>query len=470
MSNVVFSESGSDSNSTVLVQSSVLKLFTVAWVIAELFHIAGSSLGPLRLVGLIVGLKLLFNPGSARLLVLFAFINVVDYLAHLPSASNHYLMAFFVNVGILIAAIYCVLDNRKNNRPILAIDASQMFSIFSVAGRYLLLIMYFFGIYHKINTDFLDPSVSCASALWDAGLGKFGLAGATWGHYLAIYTTFVVEGLAIFFLFTPKWKYWGFAIGMPFHLFIGFTGFAFYMDFCTLCIALYILFLPKLYVERFDQFYNGFLQKLKLSPTQFGTGLIVLYIVYYIVGIKIGIRNPILHMPVFALYAIPFYLSFLLWSRNATFASIPDFFATRRHHAITLLVALFFINGVLPYVGLKTESSINMYSNLFTEGGKSNHLIHGPVYLFDYQNKLAKIIESNNEELNRYVGKNQYWVELELIDYLERHPDTTVTFQIGDQTFTHSPEAPYQSHYSNLERRLLEFKPVDFNQPKVCTH
>ena len=33
-----------------------------------------------------------------------------------------------------------------------------------LVARYLLAIMYFYGIFHKINTDFLNPQVSCAVA------------------------------------------------------------------------------------------------------------------------------------------------------------------------------------------------------------------------------------------------------------------------------------------------------------------
>ncbi len=44
-----------------------------------------------------------------------------------------------------------------------------------VVARALLAIMYFYGIFHKINTDFLDPRVSCAVALYMPLADGFGL-------------------------------------------------------------------------------------------------------------------------------------------------------------------------------------------------------------------------------------------------------------------------------------------------------
>jgi len=50
-----------------------------------------------------------------------------------------------------------------------------------------------------------------------------------------------------------------------------------------------------------------------------------------------------------------------------------------------------------PYLGLKTESPIAMFSNLHTEGGISNHLLFSqPPYLFDYQSKVVKVLDTNN--------------------------------------------------------------------------
>jgi len=58
--------------------------------------------------------------------------------------------------------------------------------------------------------------------------------------------------------------------------------------------------------------------------------------------------------------------------------------------------AVLFVSAA-PYLGLKTESPIAMFSNLHTEGGISNHLLFSqPPYLFDYQSKVVKVLDTNN--------------------------------------------------------------------------
>ena len=58
--------------------------------------------------------------------------------------------------------------------------------------------------------------------------------------------------------------------------------------------------------------------------------------------------------------------------------------------ATPLLVVL---NGMCPYLGLKTDSSFAMFSNLRTEPGFANHLVmpHGP-QPFGFQGDLVRLV------------------------------------------------------------------------------
>ena len=67
---------------------------------------------------------------------------------------------------------------------------------------------------------------------------------------------------------------------------------------------------------------------------------------------------------------------------------------------LLLLPLLVIINGISPYIGLKTQTSWSMFSNLRTEGGKTNHiLIRKPFYIADFQNDLVEIVESSDPAL-----------------------------------------------------------------------
>jgi NADH:ubiquinone oxidoreductase subunit 6 (subunit J) len=64
---------------------------------------------------------------------------------------------------------------------------------------------------------------------------------------------------------------------------------------------------------------------------------------------------------------------------------------TVRTPGLLLIPALLFANGLMPYLGLKTETSFAMYSNLRTEGGYSNHwLMPASLQVWDYQRDLSQ--------------------------------------------------------------------------------
>ncbi|MEM9249856.1 MAG: hypothetical protein AAGB05_14315 [Pseudomonadota bacterium] len=110
-------------------------------------------------------------------------------------------------------------------------DRDAVFDRIAAAGHWILPGMYFFGIYHRINADFLDPAVSCAVVLYEALFEGGTLANWTLGHYGAIYATFFVEKVAMIARFVPRLKVYGFLIGIPFHVIIGITGYAYYKGF-----------------------------------------------------------------------------------------------------------------------------------------------------------------------------------------------------------------------------------------------
>ena len=62
---------------------------------------------------------------------------------------------------------------------------------------------------------------------------------------------------------------------------------------------------------------------------------------------------------------------------------------------INLFSLLIFLFGFQNYLGLSTAGTFSMFSNIQTEGGKSNHLIlhNNPFEIFPYQKNLVHIIK-----------------------------------------------------------------------------
>jgi hypothetical protein len=150
--------------------------------------------------------------------------------------------------------------------------------------------------------------------------------------------------------------------------------------------------------------------------------------------------------------------------------------------ALVVLPVIFVINGFAPYIGLKTEATISMFSNLHTEGGQTNHIFFDrPPYLFDYQSKIVRILDAspefidwvnNHAQREPYADGQIYLVEFDFWDYLHKNPSTSVTYE--DESGIHRLErAEDVLHEHPLPwtlRKIFTFKPVDFVRPKICTH
>jgi hypothetical protein len=62
------------------------------------------------------------------------------------------------------------------------------------------------------------------------------------------------------------------------------------------------------------------------------------------------------------------------------------------------------INGMSPYIGLKTQGTFSMFSNLRTEGS-SNHLFLERIDLFRYQSDIVLISRSSHLRLARFADQ-----------------------------------------------------------------
>ena len=105
---------------------------------------------------LISAIFLFFKPQSSRLLFLLMLTSTISAIAQAPINSNHTIVRNFAILGYWFAFIYTALRGRS---------WTQIFTNFTVAGQGTLFVMYFWGVFHKINSDFLNPDTSCAVSL-----------------------------------------------------------------------------------------------------------------------------------------------------------------------------------------------------------------------------------------------------------------------------------------------------------------
>ena len=136
-----------------------------------------------------------------------------------------------------------------------------------------------------------------------------------------------------------------------------------------------------------------------------------------------------------------------------------------------------FANGFGPYLGLRTQTSFSMFSNLHTENGMSNHLIvPSGIQLTDWQYDMVEIIDSNDPDLISVRDQDLLVVYLDL--RRERSlddPNFWVTFRRNGRIETFDARRP-ETHsvllpFGPVARRYFFFRPVERDPERVrCKH
>ena len=145
-----------------------------------------------------------------------------------------------------------------------------------------------------------------------------------------------------------------------------------------------------------------------------------------------------------------------------------------RRHMIAQITDPLAIRKVLGHLGLRTEQSYAMFSNLLTEGGRSNHLLV-PAWdqPFGYQRDLVEVVESTNPRLQQVAQRRQRIAYFELRRTLSENPQDSVAF-VRDGVridLEHaSADAELSTPPSLLARKFLRFRPIDAEGRERCRH
>lgn len=462
-----------------------LTVFAPMWAVAMLFSLAdnpstfigrdGPTLFLVQWTAVFAAMALVIRPRLTWLLGLLAVALVLRYALLAPVASNNKTITLFMNVGILLVLAQAAWSQAEPRRDL-------VYARLRVIARGLLAVMYFYGIFHKINTDFLDPGVSCAVMLYAPLAKPFGLDTNLYGRYLAIYSTFIIEAIAIVALYWRRWFAVGLILALVFHYIIPISAYSWYMDFSCLVFALYALTMPP---EAQKDFYRSVAGPLRRVRCWFGNAALplaggLLVGAAWICAMIVATDYP--ERPLRMFYHSTF---IMVWAMFGAIAAVLMTRAALEHlphrggahprqplwlHAIPLAL---FVACASPYIGLKTESSINMFSNLHTEGGETNHLLFArPPYLFAYQDDVVEILDSSHPYLLHLRERGEHMVLYHLKDVLRRDREHWVTYRLNgivEEDVTHRSFPAFEQP-SLLERAFLVFKTVDVRRPKVCTH
>lgn len=412
-----------------------------------------------------LGVALFYFPLSRRLLLALLLCMAVDAWRQMPSLSNHTILKNTFLLALLLAGAWHAISGGRW-RDVLN-DAAPI-------GRAALLCMYIFGVFHKINTDFLNPEVSCAVALWQQMPALLAWIEAPWFHWLSIYGTLVIESVILLCLLFTRTRHAGIILGIGFHALLAMSGYAIYAAFSTLTITLHLLFLDRASAEQIvaSPMWRKLMVQLR-SPS----GLVVSSLWFISLAVLAWNQSfssiGVLWLPVIGVlcYAIARYGK----PKDEQIGSGAQRLFWSRQWWLNALSVLFFVSCLSPYLGLKTAQSMNMFANLRLEAGESNHLIFSrPPGPFDYLADTVEITASSDSTYLRYIQRNDLRLTYySLLDRLEREPQASVSFIRRHESLDHQNAASLQEEISAVlhprwVRNLFHFNPVDLTRPKPC--
>lgn len=453
-----------------------------------------------------------------------------------PDVANHVNFLIYLNLTLIVGMVYAWIKQAS---------ADDYYAMMRPILRASLLGVYFWAGFHKLNTDFLNPQVSCSSmmlyrildmvqsnllgipvmviviALALLGLWKglirpklkssklpkilllallscggillyaFGFA---YRDYVLlpdlilqanIYFVLAWELLGSLLLFVPRMQAPILLLSWLMHGFIAMIGF---VDFSALAGSLLFTFIPDCYLQLWQERSEISLGRRKIHRVQLYFGLNVMAglfsALYYLAYLEFDIK--VTAGAIFNLASVIFLWPILtqlftpknrpVWQGLSVLnSSMPKFMAV-------FLIGLCCF-GLMPYLGLRTAGTFSMFSNLRTEGPRSNHLLLGsnPLKRWGYQEDVVWILslppevvdmDPKNAELE---GSALPVVEFKkmIYDWTQAGQTVPVVFEYQGQTYD-SPnivqDPQWQTPRRNWEMYWMDFRVIEPENsgPNLC--
>ncbi len=444
------------------------RLFATTWAMAYLFH---HRFGPPRVKGHIDSLEvfvavacllLIAMPGSHRLLLLAAGAQVLAFVLQSPVASNHHTVVAFCNAALIVSLLA-----RWRKPDVLA----SAYALFRPAALASLVVLYFWGVFHKLNAGFFDLDVSCGAVLMRALESHVGIAPSHFSAGLAIASTFVIEGGAMLLLFT---RFWPLAVlgAVPFHYIIGFTGHAYYVDFSATVLALMLTNFDDRQLGSIKPWVSKVMTRLEALPIPLPYLRVAPVLLCYLLVAWSPLPGRFAQQ--FLIFFVYGALLSVLLVRSALpllgRSGLGPLRAGLSRYTAPVVV-VFWINGMCPYLGYKTEGSIAMYSNLYTEGETNHFLIPTSWQLFALQEPVT-VERTDIDELRKAASSRRPITTYELWHAVQKQPEGRVVFvQDGERRTFDGKRGDVPDYEPNwLVRKTARFKRITLERPHPCTH
>lgn len=443
----------------------VLRLFAITWAMATLFHVWVSQ-NSFRVlyspdwkgivhVGLTVAaLVVLCRPRVLPLLGL-AVLQIYSAWVEMPVLGNHWLLASIVALGLLLSVA-----------AVRTLDPAEIARVFLPAGRVVLIVFYSFAALSKLNQGFFTPSGSCApfyanESLSSLGLPTLGYSGLPpWG---AILGTVAVECSIPVLLAFRRTRHAGVLAGLLFHSLLALDRTHLFTDFSAVLLALFLLFLPESFAGRL-----GERAWPKRAVAAFAVAALLVSLALWMWPVTWLKGAGQLLWVLYDVVVTGSVVAFLWRSRDRSATGLLRI----RPLWLAVVPALALANGLTPYLELKTGFGWNMYSNLVTVAGHTNHLLIPRTWpVTDAQSHLVTVIGSDDPGLEGYAADRYRLALPQVQSYAAAHPGAWLRYELDGtvRTAPHIGSDPVLSRHVPVWRHKLEiFRAVDMRTPVRC--
>jgi hypothetical protein len=458
----------------------VVTVFGVLWALAALFHVLGPSaragdiVHDVTLVGashLLVGLAalaVLSAPRSMGPLLGLAVVSPISAWLEAPVLGNHWLVVAFVDLALVGAAV--------SARRGWSIDPARFAALFLPLARWTLIAFYSFAAFSKLNHGFFDTAAGCGTFYFDELAGSLGFSTPLavghggWAHLVPV-------GVAGIELAVPVLLVWrrtrniGVVVGLVFHGIVALDQTHLFSDFSSVLLALFVLFLPASWavgvVDRCRR-------QARLGSGLQAVALCAFAVTLVLLGSSRGARvfSDLLMWEWFVVDALAVVLvvAFVVRGRAERLEHPMRLVGVPRWLWLVPVVVVF--NGLTPYLELKTAYGFNMYSNLVTADGETNHfLVPRTLPVNGNAADVVRIERTSDPGLNLYVSRGYDLPYLSLRAYLANHPTASIRYVRNGvvHDLAHASDEPdLVRPVSQLERKLLALRAVDQQDPPRC--
>lgn len=343
----------------------------------------------------------------------------------MPVTDNHWWMSSFISCALLFGLLYQTARGRCRNAPLEDDSLNQVIP----AIRWIVIFLYFFAVFHKLNSDFFDPNRTCAIHFYNrarANLPFWPFPDRPGEHlrYFLIGATLLLEGAPAIFLSIRRTWFLGIFFGAVFHLTTG----LYMRHFPTIMLCIYFLFVPKDFSRQVLTTIDQSIRK--LSRNSFGLVRVLqaqaLFWTFWCFQINFHRRYFLRRGSDWSDYIYDYHTMLRVWfvvMLATAIVLLMIFFRYKgwryfekqwlftRWWPLYALPMLFFFNGASPYLGLNGHPTMAMWSNLDVAGGHSNHLVipAGALTVFPYTDDIVTILGTSPQDgawRNQYVKGN----------------------------------------------------------------